>query len=67
MTEIIYNDFEDELDAIRSALYEEIKDMTTEEHLAYIHAQVEPVMKKYGWKYATLTPVIPHKRERMPL
>ena len=67
MTERIYDDFEDELDAIRLAIYEEVKGMTPAEHVAYIHAQVEPIMKQYGLKYATLTPVIPHKRERMPV
>ena len=62
-----YDDFEDELDAIRLKLYEEVKGMTIEERLAHLHATVEPVMKERGWKYATLTPVIPYKRERMPV
>ncbi len=67
MSEIIYNDFEDELDEIRLALYEEIKNMTPDEEVAYITAKTEPILKKHGMKRATLTPVIPHKRERMPL
>ena len=33
MTERIYDNFEDELDAIRIGIYEEIKDMTPEERV----------------------------------
>ncbi len=66
MAQKIYDDFEDELDAIRLSLYKEIKDMTPEEEVAYITVKTEPIIKKFGIKRATLTPVIPHKRERMP-
>jgi hypothetical protein len=38
-----YSSFDEELDAIRVAIYEEIKDMTPEEHIAYMKAQVAPV------------------------
>jgi hypothetical protein len=44
------NTFEDELDEIRVKLYEEIKDMTAEEHVAYIKAITAPVLKEYGLK-----------------
>ncbi len=62
----IYDDFEDELDAIRLSLYEEIKGMTPEEEVAYITAKTEPIIKQFGMKRSTLTPVIPYKRKRMP-
>ena len=44
---MVYNTFEEELDAIRLAIYEEIKDMTPEEEVAYFNAQAEPILKKY--------------------
>jgi membrane protein YdbS with pleckstrin-like domain len=43
-----YNTFEEELDAIRIGLYEETKDMTPEEEIAFIKAQVAPIHEKYG-------------------
>ena len=43
-----YNTFEDELDAIRLAIYEEIKDMTPEEEVAYIKSLSAPILKEYG-------------------
>ena len=42
-----YSSFEEELDAIRVAIYEEIKDMTPEEHIAYLKEQTAPVHEKY--------------------
>jgi hypothetical protein len=42
-----YNNFEEELDAIRVAIYEEIKDMTYEERAAYIKAKTAPIHEKY--------------------
>lgn len=66
LTQKIYDDFEDELDAIRLSLYEEVKDMTIEERLAHLKSVTEPIIKKFGIKRSTLTLVIPHKRERMP-
>ena len=66
MPEIVYHDLEDELDAIRLSLYEEIKDMTPEEEVTYIKAETEPIMRQFGLKRSTLTPVIPYKRQRMP-
>ena len=59
-----YDSFEDWLDATRVSLYEEMKDMIPEEHVAYMHAQVDPIMKRLGLEYSTLKPVKPHKRER---
>jgi hypothetical protein len=44
------NTFEDELDEIRVKLYEEIKDMTAEEHVAYIHSLAVPILQEYGLK-----------------
>jgi hypothetical protein len=42
-----YSSFEKELDAIRIAIYEEIKDMTPEEHIAYLKEQTAPIHEKY--------------------
>jgi len=39
---------EEELNAIRVALYEEIKDMSPSEMTAYIKAQVAPLEQKFG-------------------
>jgi hypothetical protein len=44
------NTFEDELDEIRVKLYEETKDMTVEEHVAYIHSLAAPILQEYGLK-----------------
>ena len=46
------NVIEDELDAIRVSLYEETKDMTASERIAYIRSQTAPLLKKHG-----ITPV----------
>jgi hypothetical protein len=43
-----YSSFDEELDAIRVAIYEEIKDMTPKEHIAYVNAQVAPIHEKYN-------------------
>ena len=67
MTEKKFDTFEEELEAIRLAIYEETKDMTTEEWIAYSIAQAEPVMKEFNIKWATLRPVKPMRRERLPL
>ena len=63
MNDTVSDDFEDELDAIRLQIYEEIKDMTPEEWVAYSIAQAEPIMKQYNMKWATLKPVKPYRRE----
>ena len=52
---MVYNSFEEELDAIRLAIYEEIKDMTPEEEVAYFNTQAEPIIKEYGLQTVSLT------------
>ena len=41
-------DIEDAVDAIRDAIYEEIKDMTSEERAAYYNAIAEEARKKHN-------------------
>ena len=49
MSELINSDsLEDELDAIRLKIYEEIKDMTPAEQTAYIKAAVAPIHEEFG-------------------
>ena len=43
-----YNSFENELDAIRLAIYEEIKEMTPEEETAYFRRKTEPILNRLG-------------------
>ena len=64
MSEKIYGNFEDELDAIRLSLYDEVKDMNTNDMIAYLQKQTAPIIKKLGLEYSTLKPVQPRKRER---
>ena len=42
------NNIEKEIDTIREALYEEIKDMSPSEKTAYMRAQVAPLYEQYG-------------------
>ena len=49
-----YNSFEEELEAIRLAIYEEIKDMTPEEEVVYFNTQAEPIIKEYGLQTVSL-------------
>jgi len=42
------NPVEDELDAIRIRHYEQTKDMTTEERVAYVNNKAEQILKPYG-------------------
>ena len=49
-----YNSSEEELEEIRLAIYEEIKDMTPEERVAYFSAQAEPIIKEYGLRTVSL-------------
>ena len=63
MTNRVYEDFEDELDAIRLSLYEEVKNMNTDEILTYIHEQTASIIKELGLEYSTLQPLQPRKRE----
>jgi hypothetical protein len=46
------NDIEDEIDAIRLKLREELKGMMPEEETAYIKSQVVPVLKEFGIRTA---------------
>jgi hypothetical protein len=43
-----YSSFEDELDAIRIAIYEEIKDMTPEEEADYFMRKTKPILERLG-------------------
>ena len=44
-------DFEDELDAIRIAQYEETKNMTSDERITYVNEIAGKIMERYGIKY----------------
>ena len=44
------SDIEDMIDAIRDKIYEETKDMTTSEHVAYFNARAEEASRKYGFR-----------------
>ncbi len=67
MSEKAFETFEDELDAIRLRLYEEVKDMTPEEEIAYLKAQVEPLYQEFGIRTSDLKPVNPIKRKAVAL
>ena len=43
-------DIEDEIDAIRNKIYEEIKEMTPGEEIAYFNAIAEDARKKYNFR-----------------
>jgi hypothetical protein len=49
----IYTPVEEEVDAIRDRIWEEIKDMTIEEWCAFIDRRTAPVMKEFGIKFAS--------------
>jgi hypothetical protein len=45
---------EDEVDAIRDKIYEEIKGMSAAEEIAYINTKADAVCKEFGiWQQAT--------------
>ena len=67
MSKKMFETFEDELDAIRLRLYEEVKDMTPEEEIAYLKAQVEPLYQEFGIRTSDLKPVNPIKRKAVVL
>lgn len=67
MSKKMFETFEDELDAIRLRLYEEVKDMTPEEEIAYLKAQVEPLYQEFGIRASDLKPVKPMKRKAAAL
>jgi hypothetical protein len=52
----IYTDIEDEIDAIRDKIYEEIKDMTPSEKVAYFNAAVEEARTKYNIRVVKSVP-----------
>ena len=58
-----FETFEDELDAIRLNLYEEVKGMTHEEEIAYLKARVAPIHEQFGIRMSDLEPITPIKRE----
>ncbi|GMO52091.1 MAG: hypothetical protein Pg6C_17420 [Treponemataceae bacterium] len=45
-------DIEDEIDAIRDAIYEEIKDMSPAEETAYFNTEAEALSEKYNFRFA---------------
>jgi hypothetical protein len=49
------NTIEDELDATRIKLFEETKDMTSNERIAYINDIAEQTLKKHGIKIVEAT------------
>ena len=67
MSKKMFETFEDELDAIRLRLYEEVKDMTPEEEIAYLKAQVEPLYQEFGIRTSDIKPVKPMKRKAAAL
>ena len=67
MSKKAFETFEDELDAIRLSLYEEVKDMTPEEEIAYLKVQVEPLYQEFGIRTSDLKPVNPIKRKAVAL
>ena len=44
------NPVEDELNNIRIKIYEQTKDMTREERVAYVNSRAEEILKPYGIK-----------------
>ena len=44
------NTIENELNKTRERLYEETKNMTITEHVAYINSLAAPIIKQYGLK-----------------
>jgi hypothetical protein len=51
----MYTPVEEEVDAIRDRIWEEIKDMTPEERGAWYDRKTAPVMKEFGLKFASPT------------
>jgi hypothetical protein len=46
------NPIEDEIDAIRDQIYEEIKDMSPAEETEYFRRETEAVIKQYSFRVA---------------
>ena len=66
MDALFYRDFDSWLHEVRLQLYEETKHMTKDERREYLDERSTRVMKEFNLKYSTLTPVIPHVRQRKP-
>lgn len=56
---------EAEIDAIRKELWEEVKDMTPEEHVAYINAKTAPIIEQFHIKVSKLKPLEMKYRPRI--
>jgi len=54
---------EAEINAIRLQIYEETKDMSPSEYLAYIKAQTAPLHEKYGIRPMSLRQDKPGQRQ----
>ena len=63
MTTLIFDPIEEEINAIRLQIYEEIKDMTPEEEAHYFISRTDPIIKQFNMKMSTLKPVKAIKRE----
>ncbi|MDR1580597.1 MAG: hypothetical protein LBS35_09595, partial [Synergistaceae bacterium] len=57
--------FEDELDAIRVGLYEQTKDMTLGERLAYMKGRAEEISKQHGIRLVRLPVVRAAHKEKI--
>ncbi|MDR2850826.1 MAG: hypothetical protein LBV65_02130 [Desulfovibrio sp.] len=45
-----FDDYENDLDAIRISLYEQTKNMTSEEHTSFFNDKAQSIAKKCGFK-----------------
>ena len=61
----IWHDWEEDLYEAKRKLSAEIEGMTPEEHIAYLKAKTDPVIKQFNMKISTLQPVIPYVRKRI--
>ena len=50
---------EDEIDAIRQVIWNEVKDLTAEEKRDYYRKHTEPLYKKFNIRVSNLKPVPP--------
>ncbi|MBR2207439.1 MAG: hypothetical protein IJ859_01370 [Synergistaceae bacterium] len=55
---------EAEVDAIRQQIWEETKNMTSDERITNLIRRTAPIIKQYNMKVSTLKPVEPRKRQR---
>ena len=59
MTEAKFDPIEEEINAIRLSIYEEIKDMTPEEMAHYFITETDPIIKQFNMKMSPLRPMKP--------